>query len=54
VSGFGGAEWLAGDVRAGTDLTVHQRAGFALGPALLALCLAAPLVRRNRHTGENR
>jgi apolipoprotein N-acyltransferase len=48
VSGFGGAEWLAGAVAPSTTITVHQRAGAAFGPALLALCAAAPLLRRTR------
>jgi apolipoprotein N-acyltransferase len=48
LSGFGGAEWLAGEVTPGATITVHQRAGAAFGPALLALCFAAPFLRRTR------
>jgi apolipoprotein N-acyltransferase len=51
LSGFGGAEWIAGDVRAATSETVHQRAGGALGPALLLVSALAPFLRRTRHHG---
>jgi apolipoprotein N-acyltransferase len=50
-SGFGGAEWIGGEVRAATSDTVHQHAGGVLGPALLLGCAALPFVRRTRHQG---
>jgi apolipoprotein N-acyltransferase len=54
LSGFGGAEWLAGEVAPSTGITVHQRAGAAFGPALLALCFAAPFLRRTPNDGRIR
>jgi len=48
VSGFGGAEWLAGEVRAARGTTLHQRAGAALAPALLFAVAAASLGQARR------
>jgi apolipoprotein N-acyltransferase len=53
-SKFGAAEWIAGDVRAGTAATVSSQAGAVFGPLLLLAFASAPFLRRNRHQGELR
>jgi apolipoprotein N-acyltransferase len=47
VSGFGGAAWLEGSVRAARGTSVHQRAGGLLGPLLL-FAVAVGTLRRSR------
>lgn len=47
LSGFGGAEWLAGTVRGATGTSLHQRAAGVLAPLLL-LAVAAGTLRHAR------
>jgi apolipoprotein N-acyltransferase len=46
-SGFGGAEWLAAEVRGSDAASFHERAGWAFGPGALALACLAALPRRS-------
>jgi apolipoprotein N-acyltransferase len=45
-SGFGGAEWLAGEVRGADGASFHERAGWAFGPGAFALAFLAAFQRR--------
>ncbi len=48
LSGYGGAEWLAGSVRGVQGITLHQRLGGVIGPAVLAACLVLTWFARTR------
>jgi apolipoprotein N-acyltransferase len=48
LSGYGDAEWLAGSVRGAQGITLHQRIGGVLGPALVAASVVLTLLQRVR------
>ena len=48
LSGFGGAEWLAGTVRGADGRSLHQRAGGTLGPLLLLMVAVGSLRHARR------